>query len=104
MAPEHTWPVSTGARCGRWSVAEDKLAYSCAVSLVAEEGVDVGRDQDAGDAGPHLQVGAASWPLRPPSLLAPRRAHSLHTHCTRGPGPVAAQKQSLLGCAQCAQG
>lgn len=48
----------------------------------------MGRNQDAGDAGPHLQVGAALWPLRPPSLLAPRGAHSVHTHCVRGPRPA----------------
>lgn len=47
--------------------ARTSLADSSTVPSVAEKGVDVGREQDAGDAGPHLQVGAA----RPPGPSAP---------------------------------
>lgn len=82
MVHEHVW-LDVGP--GLW--LRTNLAYSFTVFLVAEKGVDMGRDQDAGDAGPDLQVGASCGRCAHLSLLVPRQGKGRHTVYTN-PLPV----------------
>lgn len=54
----HVFAYALVAHWVPWFCPRTSLTYSCTASFIAEKGVDVGWEQDAGDAGPYLQVRA----------------------------------------------